>query len=528
MFIKKNIILFSFLFVSCAQNLICSGQNLPKSGSGQNKFEIISKTVQVYCLPTKTWVRETQRFYSNGNSYEDWEYFPTKEEAELGRLNKAQQAKALPAHNEETDSVVIAQEEDDDFPAFGPIEQTLKKKPMSSAIVPVGAPLFVSQPRSSQPVQPFQVQKIHLSDEKIRPVAESIYDKLVLQFTGSMTTEEVAALMKKNNFENYDDVTFQKIARMISTVLKNLDYLAEEIYEKLQSYENFQFERTHTKEEQERYLKNYLGKMNQGQYISNNLQEKILARFAKPLTEFDIQEISKPILNSWKLYEPNSNLREYISNFLGKYTTAHTTNPLVIDQCLNAAESMLQREYLQESKNPSIKKDRNAWKNESIVNNCLNNPEYNRRLKAPTKVESISDYRNRIQKLVNEHNPLLNDSTRQAIVSKLVELEMNNRERFERFFVESTLDKIQNNSIVKEGSISVDDFLNSLTIGKNQMIEQLVDPDLVFFKVKQILNQNAIEKKQNEFSARQKQLREQTKNELEGAMLERQKALNKQ
>ena len=277
MSIKKNIILFSFLSVLCAQASIPKLVKTPRSKVVSSEVVISSN---IDSKGNSLWVKHTIIKHENGNIDDIFEYFPTEVEAVQGRWNKASQAKALPAEREEP--VGIDETDSDDFLPFPMPKPTAVPTPKTKVVSTRKDP-------SGQPAQPSQVQKIHLSNKQILSAAQEIYDQLVLQFTGSMTAEEVAALMKKNNFENYDDATFEQITQTISNVLQDMDCLADDMCQKLQEIPNFKVGLKDTIKARvglkdtikalERYLKNYLRMINQKQYISDDLTQALMNRF---------------------------------------------------------------------------------------------------------------------------------------------------------------------------------------------------------------------------------------------------------
>lgn len=266
---KKNIILLSFLFASCLNVSVATA---------------MSKVVEVNVLEKRDeqgkplWVVEIKEIGLDGTEFEEWKYFSTKAEAEteaaIAKAKKAvkptsKSAPALPALNEE----------DDDLLPFGSIEPVSNTKPTPSVKVPGGAPDFTKK-ISSQPRQPSQIPKITLSDYQIPSAAQKIQDICILEFTGSMSPDEVKNLLIKKGYVLYDDATIAKIADHISNVLQDVDGLADVMYQTLRNRSDFGFDSRNTKQSNEKYLKNYLWLQNRKQYISDDLKQALMNRLA--------------------------------------------------------------------------------------------------------------------------------------------------------------------------------------------------------------------------------------------------------
>lgn len=172
---------------------------------------------------------------------------------------------------EEDDGSGSDSDEEQDF--FGPVSAptpTPSKRPVA---------LPASLAKSVQPVQPFQVQKISLQDYQIPNVVQQIQDNLLLSFTGSMTPDEVAALLKRKEYTSYDDATIHKLSYAIAYNLQDLEGLADVLYQSLLQRSDFGFRSTDNTDAKERYLKNYLRMRSKGAYISDELTKALMQRF---------------------------------------------------------------------------------------------------------------------------------------------------------------------------------------------------------------------------------------------------------
>lgn len=271
---KKNIILLSFLFASCLHVSVATAMS-----------KVVPKTIEVNVLQKidqqgkPLWVVEIKEIGLDGTEFEEWKYFSTKAEAEtaaaIAKAKKAvkptsKSARALPALNEE---------DDDDLLAFGLPESSSNTKPMLSVKVSGGAPDFTKK-ISSQPRQPSQIPKITLSDYQIPSAAQKIQDICILEFTGSMSPDEVKNLLIKKGYVLYDDATIAKIADYISNVLQDVDGLADVMYQTLRNRSDFGFDSRNSKQSNEKYLKNYLWLQNRKQYISDDLKQALMNRLA--------------------------------------------------------------------------------------------------------------------------------------------------------------------------------------------------------------------------------------------------------